>query len=148
MKLLLLNTGNYFVEKLDYIVGFIAVFIMNQRAAFIAVGTLVFIDLFTGLWNAIKFKEPITSRRLKDTVTKLVLYNLLIITCMVTEYYLLTRIPFIEVCLGIIATVETTSIFENIEKVLNIRIVNRFKSLLKKGKDSADKTKKENKDQE
>lgn len=115
---------------MDHILGFMAIFLLAQKSAFIAVGCLVFIDLFTGVWSSYKFKEKITSKRLKDTVTKLVLYNLLIITCMITEHYLLTRIPFIEVSLGIIATVETTSIFENMEKILGISIIKKFKEAL------------------
>jgi hypothetical protein len=140
MKTVLLATQQTFMQKAEWIIGFVAVFLLPQLTAFIAVGTLVFFDMFTGLWCAIKSGTPITSKRMKDTITKLVMYNVLIITCMITEAYLITRIPFIEVGLGIIATVEAKSIFENIEKVLDIKILTAFKDVLHRGK-SAKKVK-------
>ena len=134
MKTIYLSIQQTFLEKADFILGFIAIFLLPQMTAFIAVGCLVFIDFFTGIWYSIKHKIPVTSKRMKDTVTKLVLYNVFIITCMITETYLITKIPFIEVALGIIATVETKSIFENIEKILDIRIIRAFKEILHRGK--------------
>ena len=125
----LLAISSVLTDKIDYIIGFLAIFFMSQTAAFITVGTLVFLDLFTGLWNAKKNNIKITSDRLKNTATKFVMYNVLIITCMITEYYAVHQIPFIKVGLGIIATVEALSIFENIENILNIKIVSRFKEV-------------------
>jgi hypothetical protein len=124
------------MDKAEYILGFILIFILPQLTAFLAVGCLVFIDLFTGVWVAVKKGgwSSIKSARLKDTVTKFVMYNVFIITCMIAETYLLTKIPFIAVALGIIATVETKSIFENIEHVLDIKIIRAFKELIHKGK--------------
>lgn len=142
MKSLLLATQQTFMQKAEWILGFVVVFLMPQLTAFISVGILVFFDMFTGLWCSIKSGVPITSKRMKDTVTKLVMYNVLIITCMITESYLITRIPFIEVGLGIIATVETKSIFENIESILNIKIISVFKEFINRGKKATVKSKK------
>lgn len=128
----LLAIPNWLINKAEFLLGFMAVFFMSQISAFVAVGTLVFIDLFTGLWYAKKFRQRITSKRLKETGAKLVLYNVLLITCMIIEYYAVPEIPFIRVGLGIIATVEAVSIFENIEKVLGIKIVSRFKAVFQK----------------
>ncbi len=143
MKTFLLATQQTFFDKAEWIFGFIIIFLMPQLTAFVAVGCLIMFDFVTGIWAAVKTEgwASIQSRRMKDTITKFLMYNILIITCMVTEAYLITRIPFIEVGLGIIATVEAKSIFENIEKVLDIRILTAFKDVLHRGKD-AKKTKK------
>lgn len=136
MKSLILATHQSFSENIEWIIGFMAVFLMPQANAFIAVGALIFFDFFTGIWAAVKIDgwASIQSKRMKDTVTKFFMYNVLIITCMIIESFLITRIPFIEVGLGIIATVEAKSIFENIEKVLNIKIIRAFKEVLHRGK--------------
>lgn len=138
MKTVLLTTQQVFLDKIEIIFGFIVVFLMPQATAFLAVGILIAIDFFTGIWASWKADgiASITSKRMKDSVTKMIMYNALIITCMVTEAYLITRIPFIEVGLGIIATVETKSIFENIEKVLNIKIIRAFKEVFHRGKNA------------
>ncbi len=136
MKSLLLSAQQTLIEKAEWVFGFIAIFLLPQMTAFIAVGLLVSIDFFTGIWASVKLTgwASIQSKRMKDTVTKYIMYNILIITCMVTEAYLITRIPFIEVGLGIIATVETKSIFENIEKILDIKIIRAFKEVLHKSR--------------
>lgn len=138
MKHIFLSTYQTFANKIEWIFGFIVVFLMPQLTAFVAVGCLILFDFFTGIWASVKLEgwASIQSRRMKDTVTKFVMYNVLIITCMITESYLITRIPFIEVGLGIIATVEAKSIFENIEKVLDIKIIRAFKDVLHKGKEA------------
>lgn len=136
MKSFALAAQQTFLEKSEYIFGFVLIFLMPQLTAFIAVGALIIFDTITGVWASVKIGgwKSIQSKRLKDTITKFIMYNLLIVTCMIVESFLITRIPFIEVGLGIIATVETKSIFENIEKVLNIKIVSAFKEILHKGR--------------
>jgi phage-related holin len=138
MKTFFINSYHTLLEKLEFIFGFLVVFVMSQKAAFLAVGSLIVFDFFTGIWASVKLEgwQSIQSRRMKDTITKFVMYNILIITCMVCEKYLVTRVPFIEVGLGIIATVESKSIFENIEKVLDIRIIRAFKDVLHRGKEA------------
>lgn len=136
MKSFLLASHQTFANNIEWLLGFIVVFLMPQMTAFVAVGCLIMFDFFTGIWASVKINgwASIQSKRMKDTITKFLMYNILIITCMVTEAYLITRIPFLEVGLGIIATVETKSIFENIEKVLDIKIIRAFKEILHKGK--------------
>jgi len=140
MKTVLISTQQVFLEKAEWILSFLAIFLLPQLTAFVAVGLLIFIDFFTGIWSSVKLNgwSSIQSKRMKDTITKFIMYNILIITCMVTEAYLITRIPFIEVGLGIIATVETKSIFENIEKILDIKIIRAFKEVLHKVKQKKD----------
>lgn len=138
MKALLLTTQQTFIDNLEWILGFIVIFLMPQMTAFVAVGCLIMFDFLTGIWASVKSEgwASIQSKRMKDTITKFFMYNVLIITCMIVEEFLITRIPFIEVGLGIIATVEAKSIFENIEKVLNIRILRAFKDVLHRGKEA------------
>ena len=136
MKATLLATQQSIMDNIEFIFGFIAVFLLPQMTAFIAIGLLVMIDMFTGVCCALKVKTQITSKRMKDTVIKLIMYNVFIITCMITESFLLTRIPFIEVALGIIATVETKSIFENIENILDIKIIRAFKEIMHKSRNT------------
>ena len=138
MRTFLLTTQQTFLDNLEWILGFVVVFLMPQMTAFVAVGCLIVFDFLTGIWASVKINgwASIQSRRMKDTITKFFMYNVLIITCMIIESFLITVVPFIEVGLGIIATVEAKSIFENIEKVLNIRIIRAFKDVLHRGKEA------------
>lgn len=100
------------------------------HSVLIVVGILIVVDMITGVWAAIKSGQKITSARLRDTVTKMLLFQLAVITGFLLEKYLLADLlPVSKLVAGIIGVAEGTSIFENINK---IRGDNIFKALLDK----------------
>jgi hypothetical protein len=97
----------------------------------LTVGFLVAADLVVGIWKALKLKQRIRSRRMSDTVTKLLLYQLAIISGFLIEKYVLTEILPIAKLIGtVIAIIEFKSIIESIEAVTNQDIWSRIKVLI------------------
>jgi len=97
----------------------------------LTIGFLVFADLVVGLWKAMKLKQRIRSRRMSDTVTKLLLYQLAIISSFLIEKYVITEmLPIAKLVGTVIAIIEFKSIIESIEAVTKQDIWSRIKSLI------------------
>lgn len=84
----------------------------------IVVGVLVILDLITGVWAAIKKGDKIKSARLRDSVSKLVIFQIAIIGGFLLETYLLDGLlPVSKLVAGTIGVVEATSLFENLNAI-------------------------------
>jgi phage-related holin len=119
------------------IVAFIAIFFADLQAAMFAIGFLIMIDTFTGIWASWKTYGPthITSRRAGRIITKLVLYPLSIIVAKVAEQYLAPLIPMTEVVMGVLASVELKSIYEKISILLGFDLWAKLKKQIWKDKE-------------
>jgi len=126
------ETDNYLGE----IIAFLVIFFSELAPALIAVGFLVMADTFTGIWGAVKNGgfSAVTSRKAGRIVAKLILYPLCIITAKVSQEYLTPLIPWVDVTLGILATIEVKSIFENVSIILGYDLWKRVKKALWKDK--------------
>lgn len=99
------------------------------KAVMLGAGFLIFADLISGLWRAWKEKESITSSGFRRTVTKIVAYELAIVTALVMETYLLDGVPIIKIVASMIAMTEGKSIMENLSIVTGVDFI---KALLEK----------------
>lgn len=82
---------------------------------------LIAIDLVTGLWRARRAKEKITSNGLRRTVTKVLAYNLAIITGFILEQYFVGSIlPAAKIIASFIAVTEVKSILENVSVITGL----------------------------
>ena len=100
-----------------------------QEAIF-AIGFLILADLIMGLIASYKNNIEITSKRLKNTGVKLLVYNLLLISSLVCENYLVKWIPFIKICLTFLCIVEFKSIGENFQKITGLPFIKYIKSYI------------------
>jgi phage-related holin len=92
---------------------------------------LIVLDLITGVLAARKRGDPITSCGLRRTVSKIVVYELGIITGYVIQHYLLAdELPVIKLISSAIAMVEATSILENLNTINGSPIFNRILAML------------------
>lgn len=81
-------------------------------------GALLIIDLILGVWAAAKRKEIITSAALRRTVSKLLVYEMAIITGYLAEHYMLSdSLPIVKLAAAAIALVEMKSILENLNEI-------------------------------
>lgn len=97
----------------------------------LTVGFLVGADLVVGIWKAVKLKQRIRSRRMSDTVTKLLLYQLAIISGFLIEKYVLTEmLPVAKLIGTVIAIIEFKSIIESIEAVTKQNIWSKIRVLI------------------
>ena len=84
----------------------------------IACGILIMADTITGMLAAHKRKEPIQSAEMRRSITKLVVYQIAIISAFVLEKYMLGNlVPVSKIVAGVIGMVEFKSILENVSTI-------------------------------
>ena len=115
------------------VAAFLAVFFSPIIGALVAIGMLIAIDTFTGIWAAHKRGEKINSKKSRAIVPKLILYPTALIVAEIAREFLAPAIPWTDVTGGVLATIEVKSIFENMSDILGY-------NLWKKVKDSLTKT--------
>lgn len=98
------------------------------HSVLLVVGILIIGDLILGIWAAFKRGEEISSSGLRDTVTKLFVYNMVIVLGFIVQNHLVD-LPFVKVSASLIGIVEIKSVFENASDILGKPI---FKEVLKK----------------
>lgn len=85
----------------------------------ITVGVLIMVDLATGIWAALKRGEKISSAAMRRTISKIVIYQVAVITGFMLETYILEGlIPVAKIVAGVIGMVEFKSILENSNKIM------------------------------
>lgn len=119
------------------IIAFLVVFFNTIQDSLFAIGFLILIDTFVGIWASWKVHgiKHVTSRRAGRIITKLILYPLAVIVAKVAEQYLAPDLPWIKVTTGIIATVEVKSIYEKISILLGFDLWTKLKKALWKDKE-------------
>jgi phage-related holin len=100
----------YIVKALIVIISLIA----PIHSMLIACGVLIVADLITGIMAARKRGEKINSAGLRTTVSKMLIFQIAIISGYVLEVYMLENLlPVSKIVAGVIGMVEFTSILEN-----------------------------------
>lgn len=108
------------------IVGIIA----PIKALVLVVLFLVIVDMITGIWASMKRGEAFKSAALRRTVSKLLVYQIAIITGFLVEIYLIDKmLPASKMIGGIVGFVEFSSILENLNTIYG---TNLFKVMLTK----------------
>src|SRR5574337_962739 len=80
------------------------------HAILISVGVMILADLVTGIWAAKTRGEKITSAAMRRTISKILVYNISVITGFLLETYLLSSIfPVAKLVAGVIGLVEMKS---------------------------------------
>jgi len=100
------------------------------KEAMFTVGALIFIDLMLGVYASYKNNIKIESKKLKNTVVKTLVYQVVIISAFICESYLVNIIPFLKVTLAFIAIVEFKSIAENMTKITGKDFYSYIKSFI------------------
>jgi len=88
-------------------------FLTPIHSILFVVGVLIFSDLILGVWAAKKTNVPITSARLRDSVSKMFIYLLVIILGYLVESYLVGLVPISKLTASVIGVVEMKSVYEN-----------------------------------
>ena len=111
-----------------YLTAFSLSFFSGIQTAMAAVGFLVVIDTVLGLLASKKLEKTITSRKFSRILTKLLVFNLLIISAHLCELYLIKLIPLVSITLGFLAVSEFLSISESFTVITEMDFVNYLKS--------------------
>lgn len=121
------------------ILSLFAVFI-PIKSVILAVGFVVLVDLITGVMAAKKRGEEIKSAKLRQTIVKLLGYQLAILSGFIIEKYLINDfIPIVKVISSIIGLTELKSVLENAESITGVSMWDKFKELLNKKVEQVEK---------
>lgn len=100
------------------------------QGTLVTVFILILADLIFGIFAAHKRKETITSAGIRRTVTKLLVYEITIMLCFLTETYLIDGLlPITKMVAGVVGMVEIKSIIEHVNEVHGSNI---FKDIILK----------------
>lgn len=107
-----------FLSKvLNYFIAFALGLILPIHTSMLCVAVLVFTDAFTGIVAALKRGEKFESKKLKQTVVKIFLYEIVIVIAHMIELHIFGGLfPLLNTCLSIISMVEFSSLVENLTK--------------------------------
>lgn len=94
----------------------------------LAIGFLMLVDLVTGVWAAVRERQPITSERLRRSVVKSVVYLLALIVAAVAERFIFgPSVPILKVVSGVVASTELLSILENLSRIGGVDLMTRVR---------------------
>lgn len=109
----------------DFILGIVVMFwafLAPIHSLLLITGSLVIIDLITGIWKAITLKEKITSYKLRQTITKGAAYMIAILVGLLLDTVTGSAAMISRTVGGLVALVEAKSCFENLGMITNIDI--------------------------
>lgn len=113
------------------------------NATMIVISLLVLLDLGAGIYKAYKKSIPISSKRMGHTISKIVFYNIAIISAYLIELYIIgSTVHLTKVVSSVIALVEFKSILENVSEIVGFDLLKKVMEVLKRKY-----SKEENKDQ-
>jgi hypothetical protein len=127
-----------FLKGKFWLLASLAVF-LPIKELMLTIGFLVAADMVVGIWKALKLKQRIRSRRMSDTVTKLLLYQIAIMSGFLIETFIIAElIPITKLVATVIAVIEFKSIIESIESVTGKDLWSKIKTII--GRKSEDIT--------
>jgi hypothetical protein len=96
---------------------------------------IIFLDFVFGICKSIKLKDTITSRKMSQSISKVLLYNLLIIGLFVMDRFVMdTGIGLEKVGASLIIIVEMRSIDEHFTKLFGYSLWEKISEQFKRGK--------------
>lgn len=100
-------------------------------AVMLVTGFLIVCDLITGMMAAMKRKEKINSSAFRRTVSKIAIYQIVIMSAFLVEVYMLKgALPISKIAASIVGITELMSIVENAETVYGQPIFKKIRRML------------------
>lgn len=97
----------------------------------LACGALIFADMVTGMMAARKRGESISSASMRRTLSKMVIYQIAILSGFILEHYMLDDLlPVSKIVGGVIGLVEFKSVLENVSTIAGQDILDLVKKKL------------------
>lgn len=95
--------------------------------------TLIVADFITGIYAAYRAGDRIESKKMANTVSKFLIYLLVILCAWLVEMHVIPEVPIMKIVSGFIAVTELKSIFENFNKIYGIDIWSQIKEFFNRG---------------
>lgn len=127
-----------FLKTKTWVLACMSIF-LPIKELMLTVGFLVGADMVVGIWKALKTGQQIRSRRMSDTITKMLLYQLAIVSGFLIEKYIITdMLPIAKLIGSVIAIIEFKSIVESIESVTGQNLWTKIKEVIGRKSDDID----------
>jgi phage-related holin len=100
----------------------------------LTIGFLIVIDFIFGIYRAHKTGEVITSRKMGNTISKILLYNLMVLSVYFLDHYILkTGLNLEKIAASLIGIVELKSLDESFVKLFGWSIYEKIKKAIQRG---------------
>lgn len=99
---------------------FISIYFAPVVASMAAIGIFIIVDFITGIWVAKTKGEPITSKKMRDTVGKSIAYMIAILIAHIFEIHFAPAIPVMKLISLFIASAEIKSVYENLGAITGL----------------------------
>lgn len=123
--------------KTNYVSAAITAYLSPVSGLLISLFAFVLLDWITGMWAAIKLRQPITSTKLRRTLSKIVVYAAAVLASIVFEKEILffaietiskvfdlgltpESLPIVKILALYIGATELQSILENLNKIYKL----------------------------
>lgn len=129
---------NKFITIINSIVASIIGVVAPLKAIILIIVAAVFIDFMLAIYNAWKKKIPITSRKMYQTIPKLLIYiSVIIIIYYANVFVFEVPMDLHKIVGGFILLTEFKSIDENINLILGFSLFSQLTDFLSRGKNSS-----------
>jgi hypothetical protein len=129
---------NKFISLLNTIVASVIGVIAPLKAIVLIIVAAVFIDFGLAIYHALKKGIPITSRKMYQTIPKLLIYISVILIVYYSNIYIFeVPMDLHKIVGGFILLTEFKSIDENINLILGFSLFSQLTDFLSRGKNSS-----------
>ena len=129
---------NKFISLLNTIVASVIGVIAPLKAIVLIIVAAVFIDFALAIYHALKKGIPITSRKMYQTIPKLLIYISVIVIVYYSNIYIFeVPMDLHKIVGGFILLTEFKSIDENINLILGFSLFSQLTDFLSRGKNSS-----------
>lgn len=119
-------------HKFAYIIGGLSAFFLTINTFMIAIGVLIILDFIFGIMAAKKKGEKINSKRMSDSIVKILVYQLLIISAQIVHLYLVPEwLPLLGITLAFLGLVEFFSISESFTTITGKNFIKFIREYIK-----------------
>jgi phage-related holin len=124
----------WFLTHLSSLLIAVMAVINPLKSMLLTIGFLIVVDFIFGIMRAYKLGEKRTSRKASNTISKMVLYGLCILSVYFLDKYILeTGMNVAKIAAGFISLVEIKSILESFEIMTGINIWDRLVKIVRRG---------------
>lgn len=126
---------DFIINYSHYLLISLVAVLTPVKPMLLTVGFLVVSDFIFGLYKSYKKGLNITSRKMSNTITKLLLYTITILAVFFLETYIITDVlPFTKLVAGLISLVEIKSIDEHFNSLFGYSIWSKLRAFIDRGK--------------
>ncbi len=116
------------MEKISYVIFWLLAILSPVYAVMGTIVFLIIVDFVTGVFVTYKKKKQLRTVHIVHATSKVVIYNLVVLSAFLLEQFIIDEVPFLKIISGFIAVFEIKSIMQNFDVIYG---VNLYKVILK-----------------